>query len=83
MSEILTNNKGQFIPKTEFDLFQKLDARFPYTNEGYYQAKKWLKSINRWDEVSTTGFSVDGLSIVHTANSMYEQIHSTEISNRE
>ena len=47
--------------------------KFPYTNSGYIAASEWLKSIGEWDRVSTSGFSTDGLSIVHSANAIYEK----------
>lgn len=48
--------------------------KFESTTEGYNQAKQWLQSIGKWDEVSTTGLSVDGYSIVNTANVLWKQM---------
>lgn len=55
---------------------EKTEPKFPYTSEGYLQAREWLKEIGEWDKVSTTGFSTDGLSIVHTANAIWEKRQS-------
>lgn len=46
---------------------------FPLTSDGYLIAKKWLQEIGKWEQVSTTGFSVDGWSIIETANWLWEQ----------
>lgn len=48
--------------------------KFEYSIEGYMQAKKWLKSIGKWEEVSTRGFSTDGWSIVAAANSIFNNL---------
>lgn len=47
-------------------------ARFEYTTEGYLEAKKYLISVGKWKDASTKGFSVDGYSVVHYANSLEE-----------
>lgn len=45
--------------------------KFPYTQEGYLEAVKYLKSIGRWKYTSNHGQSVDGWSITQTANDLY------------
>ena len=55
-----------------------MEERFSYTNEGYLEASQWLRSTGRWEYVSTHGFSVDGYSLVLTANNLWKQIHPTD-----
>jgi hypothetical protein len=47
--------------------------RFAYDAVGYTNAVMWLKKVGKWEYVSTHGQSVDGLSIVQTANVLWEQ----------
>jgi len=47
--------------------------KFEYTVVGYTLAVKWLKQNKHWAYVSTHGQSVDGWSIIDTANSLYEK----------
>jgi hypothetical protein len=54
-----------------------IDRHFPLTPEGYLDAKKWLVEIGEWDYVSTHGFSVDGWSIIDTANLMWSKRNKT------
>ena len=49
------------------------NPQFSYDAIGYANAVDWLKENNKWDYVSKHGQSVDGWSIVHTANALYEQ----------
>jgi hypothetical protein len=49
------------------------NQRFPFTNEGYKEAKEWLQEIGKWESVSTSGASVDGYSIVESANSFWNK----------
>lgn len=41
---------------------------FEMTPKGYIEAKKWLIEIGEFDRLSKSGFSVDGYSIVQSAN---------------
>ena len=55
----------------------------PYTIHGisyhfhpdldYDKAEAYLKEIGEWDYVSTHGFSVDGWSIIASANSIWDE----------
>lgn len=47
--------------------------KFEYTPLGYTLAVKWLKENKHWSYVSNHGQSVDGWSIINTANSLYEE----------
>lgn len=49
------------------------DEKFEYTTEGHRKAVEYLKEIGRWDEIKNKGFSTDGYSIVHEANSIYNK----------
>jgi hypothetical protein len=51
----------------------KLRCRFSYDTDGYTNAVKWLKEQGKWEYVSTHGQSVDGWSIVETANVLWSQ----------
>jgi hypothetical protein len=53
--------------------------KFNSTTEGYEQAKAWLIEIGQWEYISTHGQSVDGYSIVATANTMWESFKQFEI----
>lgn len=44
--------------------------KFDYTADGYLKAKQYLINNNKWKDASTRGFSTDGFSIVHYANSL-------------
>jgi hypothetical protein len=48
-------------------------CRFSYDTVGYTNAVKWLKEQGKWEYVSTHGQSVDGWSIVETANVLWSQ----------
>ena len=48
-------------------------CRFSYDTVGYANAVKWLKEQGKWEYVSTHGQSVDGWSIVETANVLWSQ----------
>ena len=48
-------------------------CRFSYDTAGYENAVKWLKEQGKWEHVSTHGQSVDGWSIVETANVLWSQ----------
>lgn len=48
------------------------DIKFSYDIIGYTEAVKWLKEINQYNYLSTHGQSTDGLSIIHTANSLWK-----------
>jgi len=45
--------------------------QFDYSIKGYEKAKKYLKKIGKWEYVSSHGSSTDGWSIVHEANSIF------------
>lgn len=47
---------------------------FEFTPEGYLEAKKWLEEIGQWEYISKHGFSVDGWSIIETANSIWKKM---------
>jgi len=47
-----------------------MDINFPYTREGYILAKAWLIDIGR-EDILTSGFSVDGWSVVAAANTIW------------
>jgi hypothetical protein len=49
------------------------EYKFDYDEDGYYDAIRWLKEIGLYEYISTHGQSVDGWSIIHTANAMWEQ----------
>jgi hypothetical protein len=48
--------------------------KFTYDTKGYLNAVKWLKKVKKWESVSKGGLSVDGLSIVNEANSIYKTL---------
>lgn len=50
--------------------------QFTFDTEGYNKAKEWLIEIGEWDRISTTGFSVDGWSIIESANVLWKKSHS-------
>lgn len=50
--------------------------KFTFDPEGYKQAKEWLIEIGKWEVVSNGGFSVDGWSIIESANFLWEQLHT-------
>lgn len=54
------------------DIFDTKD-KFEISSLGYKEAVSWLKEIGKWEYISTHGFSVDGYSIVETANSMWKK----------
>jgi hypothetical protein len=47
------------------------NRQFPLDEDGYEAAAKWLKSIGKWEEVISSSFSLDGWTIVETANSIW------------
>jgi hypothetical protein len=47
--------------------------KFPLTQEGYLDAKEWLQEIGKWDNISSSGFSVDGWSVVAAANNLWKE----------
>lgn len=49
------------------------EPQFSYDAAGYLAAQNWLKEVGEWDRISTSGFSTDGLSIIHAANALWEQ----------
>jgi hypothetical protein len=48
-------------------------GQFSYSSDGYLSAKKWLKKIKEWSRISTSGFSTDGWSVIHEANSLWDK----------
>lgn len=49
---------------------------FSYDSEGFSSAQAWLKEIDEWERVSTSGFSTDGWSIIQTANVIWNKRNS-------
>jgi hypothetical protein len=47
--------------------------KFEFTAEGYQLAKAWLIETDQWEYTSTHGFSVDGYSLVETANVLWKE----------
>lgn len=45
---------------------------FPFTVEGYQQAKAYLKKVGRYEDFMNNGTSIDGYSLVAFANSIYK-----------
>ncbi len=59
-----------------------MSQRFEYTGKGYVEALAWLKEVEEWKRVLTEGFSCDGWSVIHEANSIWER-KSREDGNKE
>jgi len=53
---------------------------FAYTAEGYKKAQQFLKDIGEWGRVSTFGFSIDGWSIVQSANVIKQKMIDEGVS---
>ena len=54
---------------------------FEFTSEGYLKAKKYLKKVGEWKQVSTHGFSTDGWSIIATANVILDNKMKEAVNN--
>lgn len=46
------------------------ELKFPYTADGYLDAKKWLIENGFWNQ-SQKGFSTDGWSVIQFANDKF------------
>jgi hypothetical protein len=64
--------------KRKFENYLDMPDHFPYTPEGYLKVEKYLKRIGQFEYISTHGFSVDGLSIIQEANTIWKQRHSAQ-----
>lgn len=71
--------KIDYIEKAEAS---KKKRKFDYSTDGYRLAKQYLIDIGEWDRVSKGGFSTDGYSIVHEANSIWNSKVSVEFEKK-
>ncbi len=46
--------------------------KFETTREGCREATEWLKKNDRYEEFMNNSLSIDGYSLVHTANYHYD-----------
>jgi hypothetical protein len=50
-----------------------MNNKFEYTSKGYIEARSWLQETGEWTNVEGKGFSCDGWSVIHEANSIWEK----------